>query len=1079
MNRGRQLLGAVVYTGSGRLGGRGADQRTPPKLARFRGSRWCAALRCGLLAGVLVGFAALGAGGTAPTIDVLSDPATDSGSMQFTHGGHALAFGPTGVIVAGGDHALTVEFVGANPREPQPSTAPSTDGRTQPLDRVTYPDLWDGVSLFWEATSNGIVKTTYRIAPGAGADRIRLRYNVPVAIDVGGSLVFAFAAGALRESAPAAWQEIAGQRIPVEVASRVVSKREVGFTLGEHSPTHPLTIDLTFAWHTFLGGSSNDEGYAIAVDGEGNIYVAGASYASWGSPIADHSGGIHSDAFVAKLHSSGVLLWHTFLGGSSSDCGYAVAVDGDGNVFVAGWSYVSWGSPLNPYSGNGDAFVAVLNASGVLQWNTFLGGSSFDLGRAITVDGDGNVVVAGYSDASWGAPIVDHSGGYDAFVAKLNASGVLQWHTFLGGSSYDAGYAVAVDVGGNVVVAGYSDATWGTPIVDHSGGIGALSDAFAAKLDSSGVLQWNTFMGASDSNDNGYAIAVDGSGSVYVAGESASGTWGAPVNPHSGSWEAFAAKLNASGALVWNTFLGSWESDYGKAIAVDGDGDVYVAGDSFATWGAPVVDHSGGTHSDAFVAVLNASGVLQWNTFLGGSGIDRGNAIAVDGEGNVVVAGESDATWDAPVVPHAGGLDAFVARIRPSPEIRVQGGSLSIEDGDATPSADDGTDFGNAAVRSGNVVHAFAIQNGGLATLTLTGMPPYVEISGDHAGDFSVLVPPVSSIPAEGGVTVFAITFDPSAPGLRTATISIANDDPDENPYDFAIQGTGTICEIDVQGNGASIADGDTTPSADDDTDFGEAVANAQHVEGTFTLCNTGGAELALIGSPCVQISGDHAADFAVTVQPSTPIACDGGTCTFTVRFTPSTPGLRTATISIANDDSDENPYDFAICGTGLEPGTPTAASFRVDASGNVLADGAITATVFESGFADVAEWVTVSEPVEAGDVLEFDPTALTTYRRSGSACSSLVAGVVSTAPGMILGGHGTKDQALLALTGIVPVKVTNEGGPILPGDLLVTSSTPGHAMRWDGVGSPALVGKALEPMTGKRGVILVLLTAH
>ena len=159
-----------------------------------------------------------------------------------------------------------------------------------------------------------------------------------------------------------------------------------------------------------------------------------------------------------------------------------------------------------------------------------------------------------------------------------------------------------------------------------------------------------------------------------------------------------------------------------------------------------------------------------------------------------------------------------------------------------------------------------------------------------------------------------------------------------------------------------------------------------------------------------------------------------------------------------------------------------TASVFRVTSTGSVLTDGTFFGAAFETDEADIAEWVAISEPVEAGDVLILDPTSPTQYCLSSTLCSSLVAGVVSTEPGVVLGEGKAFDQhALLALTGIVPVKVTNEGGPIQPGDLLVSSSTPGHAMCWAGPDPCpcALVGKALEPMTEETGVILVLLTAH
>ena len=157
-----------------------------------------------------------------------------------------------------------------------------------------------------------------------------------------------------------------------------------------------------------------------------------------------------------------------------------------------------------------------------------------------------------------------------------------------------------------------------------------------------------------------------------------------------------------------------------------------------------------------------------------------------------------------------------------------------------------------------------------------------------------------------------------------------------------------------------------------------------------------------------------------------------------------------------------------------------TAASFRIEReTGNVLADGAFFGKAFQSGSADVAEWVRVSEPVNPGDVLEFDPTQPGFYRKARGPCSTLVAGVVSTQPGVVLGhSEDTQGKALLALIGIVPLKVTDEGGPIRPGDLLVASSTPGYAMRWDPEQGEICqpVGKALEPWEGGQGVILVLL---
>jgi len=164
------------------------------------------------------------------------------------------------------------------------------------------------------------------------------------------------------------------------------------------------------------------------------------------------------------------------------------------------------------------------------------------------------------------------------------------------------------------------------------------------------------------------------------------------------------------------------------------------------------------------------------------------------------------------------------------------------------------------------------------------------------------------------------------------------------------------------------------------------------------------------------------------------------------------------------------------------EIGLDTSSVFRVDVSGDLHSDGTVLANTFASPTSDVAEWVSIVQCAEPGDVLELAPVHSQTYRLSTHSCSALVSGVVSTDPGVVLGGDlAARERAILALTGIVPVKVTDEGGPIAAGDLLITSSTPGHAMCWRGPGPCpcALVGKALEPMTNQTGMILVLLTAH
>jgi hypothetical protein len=429
----------------------------------------------------------------------------------------------------------------------------------------------------------------------------------------------------------------------------------------EAIPQPLIAIDPALTWNTFLGGNDGDYQYSIAVDQDRNIYVTGFSSSTWGTPIRNFSS--DWDAYVAKLSPSGNLIWNTFLGSSGGDSGHAVAVDESGNVYVAGQSNSTWGNPIRAHSGNSaggvlDVFVAKLSPSGSLIWNTFLGSKNNDLNPSITVDGDGNVYTAGESYVTWGSPVRAFSGSFDAFAAKLSSSGNLVWNTFLGSADNDFPYSVTVDGDGNLYVGGTSSATWDSPVRAYSG----VVDGFVAKLSSSGSLTWNTFLGCSD-YDSLQSVVVDGSNNVYVAGSSPA-TWDSPVRAYSGGdSDAFVAKLGASGSLTWNTFLGGSHGDYGFSIAMNSTGNLYVLGESDNTWGDPVQPYSGGVR-DGFTAKVDPSGNLTWNTFVGGNGDDQVRSLVLDQNENIHIAGFSDATWGTPIRAYAANLDGFVAVMR-------------------------------------------------------------------------------------------------------------------------------------------------------------------------------------------------------------------------------------------------------------------------------------------------------------------------------------------------------------------------------------------------------------------------------
>jgi hypothetical protein len=412
------------------------------------------------------------------------------------------------------------------------------------------------------------------------------------------------------------------------------------------------------SWNTFLGSDHADFGCGIVADGRGNVYVAGYSYAAWGTPIRPYSE--FNDTFVAKLDRNGNLVWSTLLGptGTSGGHGCSIAIDSQANIYVTGLSLENWGSPINPHVFGYDTFVAKLDSNGNLVWNTFLNSQDNGWGGGIALNGAGDIFVTGGSTQSWGSPVRPFAGGSeDVFVARLSNTGHLVWNSFLGSDSYgDDGNGVAADSSGNVWVVGNSCFDWGSPIRPLSSA-GSL-DAFVAKLDANGNLVWNTFLGT-DGGAEDYAegVVVDGNGAAYVVGTSKGGSWGSPVRAY--TWyDAYVAKLDGSGALVWNTFLGSSDWEDGKALALDSRAHVFVAGDSYGDWGpGAAAYHEGG--SDAFVAELDADGNLLANTFLGSSEFDYGEGIALDAGGRIFLAGTSEASWGNPVRAYTNAGTAF------------------------------------------------------------------------------------------------------------------------------------------------------------------------------------------------------------------------------------------------------------------------------------------------------------------------------------------------------------------------------------------------------------------------------------
>lgn len=367
----------------------------------------------------------------------------------------------------------------------------------------------------------------------------------------------------------------------------------------------------SLVYSTFLGGSNDDTGAAIAVDGKGNAYIAGPTISN-DFPTKDPyqaSPGGNGDIFVTKLSSAGnQLVYSTYLGGSNAELGSGIALDKSGNAYVSGTIFY----PAPPGSEEADTDVLVaklsypLGAVAVsLEYLIYLGGTGADEGARIAVDGSSNAYVTGSTrsddfPATPGAYQTELAGDdySDAFVAKLNSSGGTIYCTYLGGTNWDDGHGIAVDSEGHAHIAGSTTGYPGPPVNfptknAYQGSFGGgESDAFVTKLSSDGSdLIYSTYLGGSVgdlgeiSGDHGYGIALDSEGNAYVTGIAGSynfPTTGNAFQEDNAGWDdAFVSKFSSAGRhLLYSTFLGGQEGDSGADIAVDSSGNAYVTGET-------------------------------------------------------------------------------------------------------------------------------------------------------------------------------------------------------------------------------------------------------------------------------------------------------------------------------------------------------------------------------------------------------------------------------------------------------------------------------------------------------------------
>jgi hypothetical protein len=613
-------------------------------------------------------------------------------------------------------HRMDLELVGANPRatirpeEPAAVrtsylTSASADGirDVRSFRRLAYRNIYPNIDLVFYTGKQGL-KYDFIVHPGGNVADIQMRYVAgDVALSGDGTLSATNPLGVIREDHPLTWQpthsSVTAQKTTDTIASEW--RRDsgtIGFTIAAYDSTRTLVIDPVVAWSTYCGGSGDDFGKAVTTDSHGNIYMSGYS-SSIDFPVSPGafqlvfggglSTGSNSDAFVMKLDHSGQRLWATYIGGKADEDAAGIAIDRSGNVVVTGMT-MSTDFPIkgNPFQktlhdvsadSGGDAFLMKMDADGNLLWSTFFGGQSRDGASSVAIDSSDDIVIVGgtssidfpvSSDAfqpkSGGPPPGPTTYG-DMFVAKFGPEGAQSWATYFGGNAGEVANGVAIDLSGNILVVGYTiGGTYPTTPGALKSSVQGQTDGAIIKFDRNGQRIWSTLYGGND-QDQVNDITVMESGEPVVIGMTNSLDFSTTNgSTHAGTYDMFLLKLDGAGGRVWSELYGGLGGDVGYGVAYDRLKNMIVASGYTSSTGfrftsdAPQTTLGGS--NDGFVMQVDKDGGLFWSTFLGGTGFDVANAVAVDNTGTIVVCGYT-VSKDFPKTDQTslkGSYDAFI-----------------------------------------------------------------------------------------------------------------------------------------------------------------------------------------------------------------------------------------------------------------------------------------------------------------------------------------------------------------------------------------------------------------------------------
>ena len=693
-------------------------------------------------------------------------------------------------------------------------------------------------------------------------------------------------------------------------------KNGIRISVDDRNALYPITIDPIAQQASIIGantGNSDQFGVSVAISGDTVVVGANLEDGS-GTGINPGTNESAADAGAAYVfvRSAGVWTQQAYLKASNTGVGdsfgISVAISGD-TLIVGATGEDGGGNQVDPPSdeteaGAGAAYVFV-RSTGVWSQQAYLKGSasgaSDNFGVSVGVSDDTIVVGAELEDGSGSGVNPSFNNALtDAGAAYVFSRSGTVWTSsaYLKASNPDAsdqfGKAVAIS-GDSVVVGARYEAGNGSGVNPPADNLAPGAGAAYVFKKSGLVWAQQAYLKASNvqfSDHFGGAVSIsDDTLVVGATGEDGAGTGANPAS-NEGAFDSGAAYVFTRNGTVWTQQAYLKPSNpaiyfaFGYSVAVSGE--------------AMVVGGTGNTglgQTEGLAYAFARSGsVWSQQAQLAPTplapGYYFGYSVAISGDTGIVGAPQQDS--------FAGSAYLFTGIGTSFPEIVVKRPGTTLLDNSGTQSFDPVNVGGSA-----NMV--FNIRNSGLVALNLTGSPNKVTVSGPDAAMFSITTQPVSPVAASNGSTFFNARFSPTSAGTKTAVLSIASDDSDENPFEINLSGVVAFQEIAISQNAVDIASGGSK-------DFGN-VSVGSGANLVFQISNTGGADLTLTNLPKIVVSGPDAAMFSVISQPSSSVI-PSGTTSFTARFLPTSGGTKSATLTLPNNDGDEGTFQINLTGT-------------------------------------------------------------------------------------------------------------------------------------------------------------------